>query len=320
MASLFLSYSHKDEAVRDELEVHLAMLKRQGVIDAWHDRRITAGDEWDHVIKEKLETADIILLLVSPYFLASSYCYDIEVKRALERHEEGFARVIPVVVDPCDWKAAPFSKLATLPKDGKPISKYPNQHDAFLEIVQAIRTIADQKPPKQNAAACDLAPAATGSAARGVLEPLRSSNLRLKKTFTEQDRDTFLDESFEYVANFFEASLAELQVRNEGITGKFKRINAEHFTAIIYRDGKSVGACGIRLSSGFSKYKQIVYSTDPNSTNGMNAAVGIEDDGHTMFLKASGYSHTMRGRGDKEQLTQQGAAELFWSMLISPLQ
>ncbi len=319
MPSLFLSYSHKDEAVRVELEVHLAMLKRQGVIDAWHDRRIAAGDEWDHVIKENLETADIILLLVSPYFLASNYCYDIEVKRALERHEAGSARVVPVVVDPCDWQNAPFAKLATLPRDGKPISKYPNQHDAYLEVVQAIRTVANKQPPKQGAAPRGAAPIATGPAARGVAEPPRSINLRLKKEFTEQDRDTFLEESFEYVAKFFEGSLAELQARNEAITGKFKRINAEHFTATIYRNGKSVGACAIRLGGGLSRSKQITYSSDPNST-GMQEWVGVADDGHMLFLKSNGFSR-MGGRGgEKEQLSQQGAAELFWAMLISPLQ
>jgi len=320
MASLFLSYSHKNEDVRVELEVHLAMLKRQGVIETWDDRRVAAGDEWDHVIKKNLETADIILLLISPYFLASGYCYDIEVKRALERYEEGSARVIPVVVDPCDWKAAPFAKLATLPKDGKPISKYPNRHDAFLEIVEAIRAVVGQKPPKQNSAPRDPAPAPTNSAACRVAEPPRSSNLRLKKAFTDHDRDMFVEATFEYIAKFFEGSLAELQARNEGITGTFKSINAEHFTATIYRNGKSMSACGIRLGGGFSKFKQIIYSNDPNSTNSMNAAVGVENDGYVQFLKASGFSTTMGGRGEKEQLTQQGAAELFWSRLISPLQ
>jgi hypothetical protein len=320
MPSLFFSYSHKEETVRDELEVHLAMLKRQGVIDAWHDRRIAAGDEWDHVIKENLETADIILLLVSPYFLASGYCYDIEVKRALERHEEGSARVIPVIVDPCDWKNAPFAKLATLPKDGKPISKHPNQHDAFLEIVQAIRSVAGQQPHKQNAAPRDPAPAVPVPVARGAAEPPRSSNLRLKKEFTEQDHDTFLEESFEYVAKFFEGSLSELQARNEGITGKFKRISAEHFTATIYRNGRSVSACGIRLG-GFFRAKQIVYSDDPAATNKMNAAIDIGDDGHTMFLKPSGYFGAASGRNsEKDRLSQQGAAEALWALLIAPLQ
>ena len=90
--SIFFSYSHKDEALRDQLEVHLAMLKRQGVISTWHDRRLVAGDDVDTGIAKELNQADIILLLASPDFLASDYCYGVEVARALERHAAGQAR------------------------------------------------------------------------------------------------------------------------------------------------------------------------------------------------------------------------------------
>ena len=96
MAIVFFSYSHRDEALRDELEIHLALLRREGLIQSWHDRRIDAGDELDGSIDKNLETADIILLLVSPYFIASNYCFDVEMRRAIERHNAGNARVIPV--------------------------------------------------------------------------------------------------------------------------------------------------------------------------------------------------------------------------------
>src|SRR5882724_3306502 len=102
MATLFFSYSHKNEALRDELEVHLAMLKREGALQAWHDRKIAAGDDFDRAISEQLQIADVILLLISPDFLASSYCYDVEVYRALTRDEAGETRVIPVILRPCD--------------------------------------------------------------------------------------------------------------------------------------------------------------------------------------------------------------------------
>ena len=139
MLTVFFSYSHRDEAMRDELEIHLAMLQRQKIIEAWHDRRIGVGKDFAGEISEQLESADIILLLVSPYFLASDYCYDIEMTRAMERHREGSARVVPVILDPCDWHEAPFGKLLATPKDGKPISKHVSLHDGFLDVVQAIR-------------------------------------------------------------------------------------------------------------------------------------------------------------------------------------
>src|SRR5215475_9706813 len=95
---LFYSYSHKDETLREELEKHLSLLKRQSVLHDWHDREISAGREWEGAINENLETADVILLLVSADFLASDYCYDKEMKRALEKYEVGEACVIPLIV------------------------------------------------------------------------------------------------------------------------------------------------------------------------------------------------------------------------------
>ena len=144
MVKVFFSYSHKDEDLRNELEIHLTTLKRQGIIQTWHDRRIGAGKNLGDEIDSNLETSDIILLLVSPYFIASDYCYNVEMQRALERHKNGEARVIPVILHPCDWHQTPFGKLRATPTDGKPVSKYPNQHDAFLSITKDIRRVAEE--------------------------------------------------------------------------------------------------------------------------------------------------------------------------------
>jgi predicted Zn-ribbon and HTH transcriptional regulator len=176
MATLFFSYSHRDETLRDELEIHLAMLKRQGAITTWHDRRIGAGKEFDNEISHYLDKADIILLLVSPDFLASDYCYDVEMARALERHRSGDARVIPVILRPCDWQSAPFGKLLAAPKDGKPVIKYPSQDDAFLEVVSAIRAAANGLHSPGPAEVQATLPQTTAS--RPVSD-VRSSNLRL---------------------------------------------------------------------------------------------------------------------------------------------
>src|SRR5688572_524231 len=136
MAKLFFSYSHKDEDLRDELEVHLSALKREGVIELWHDRRIGAGKDFGDEIGRNLEEADVVLLLISPYFIASDYCYENEMARAMKRHDEGTARVIPVILHPCDWKNLPFGKLNATPNDGKPISKFTNKHEGFLEVTR----------------------------------------------------------------------------------------------------------------------------------------------------------------------------------------
>src|SRR6266567_4117651 len=136
---LFYSYAHEDEPLRQELEKHLSLLKRQGYITGWHDRDISAGQEWKHEIDSHLDSAQIILLLVSPDFMASDYCYDIEVKRAIQRHESGEARVIPVILRPVDWKDAPFGKLRPLPTNGIAVTSWSNPDAAFLDVVQGIR-------------------------------------------------------------------------------------------------------------------------------------------------------------------------------------
>jgi len=134
MASVFFSYSHADEELRDQLEKHLTMLRRQGLISAWHDRRIKAGDAIDTRISAELEQASIILLLVSSDFLASEYCYDVEMMRAMERHATGEARVIPIILRPCDWHDAPFGKLLAAPTDGKAVTKWSNRDEAWLDM------------------------------------------------------------------------------------------------------------------------------------------------------------------------------------------
>jgi hypothetical protein len=105
-----ISYAHRDQALKDELILHLSPLRRQGIIAHWHDRNIDAGDDWKQEIDTHFNTAGMILLLVSPDFIASDYCYDIEMKRALERHDAGECRVIPVFLRACHWKGAPFGR------------------------------------------------------------------------------------------------------------------------------------------------------------------------------------------------------------------
>jgi hypothetical protein len=141
---VFISYSHKDDRMREELETHLSLLQRQGVIAAWHDRRITAGREWAGAINEQLNRAAVILLLISARFLASNYCYDREMTRALERHKAGEARVIPVILRPVDWHGAPFGHLQALPKDGKPIIKWSLPDEGYQSVAEGIRKAVEE--------------------------------------------------------------------------------------------------------------------------------------------------------------------------------
>ena len=136
---LFYSYSHKDEELRNELEDHLSLLQATGRHLGWHDRMIGAGEEWKGQLDKNLEEAQIILLLISPSFLASDYCYDIETKRALDRHDNGEAKVIPILLRPVDWEGAPFARLQGLPIDLRPVTTWTNKDEAFKNIAQGIR-------------------------------------------------------------------------------------------------------------------------------------------------------------------------------------
>ena len=121
----FISYSHKDTVAAERLHTHLASLRREGRIDAWFDRRIMPGDPIDIEIAGELETCGLFLMLVSPDFLASDYCVDRELRRALERNHAGEARVVPIIVEPSDWRSSPLGQLKALPRDGKAISEWP---------------------------------------------------------------------------------------------------------------------------------------------------------------------------------------------------
>ncbi len=136
---LFYSYAHEDEKLRKELDKHLFNLQRQGLIAQWHDRDIKAGAEWQHAIDTHLNAAHVILLLISPDFLASDYCYSIEMQRALERHEAGESCVIPILLKPVDWHGTPFSKLQVLPKNAKPVTRWKDRNEALTEIAKGIR-------------------------------------------------------------------------------------------------------------------------------------------------------------------------------------
>lgn len=142
--SLFYSYSHKDEDLRDRLEAHLATLKRQNLIQQWHDRRILPGEQWAGKIDENLEAAEIILLLISSDFIASDYCFELEMKRAIERHEANEAIVIPIALRPADCTGLPFAEIQGLPKNFKPVAQWDDLDQAFQDIAIGIRRVVEQ--------------------------------------------------------------------------------------------------------------------------------------------------------------------------------
>lgn len=140
---VFCCYAHEDQKLLQELKKHLMPLDREGLITLWADIDMNAGAEWEQEIHLHLNTSHIILLLVSSDFMASDYCYSTEMQRAFERHEHDEARVIPIILRPVSWQKTPLSKLQALPKDANPITKWPNQDEAFNDVSEKLREVVE---------------------------------------------------------------------------------------------------------------------------------------------------------------------------------
>ncbi len=143
LCKVFVSYARIDEACRVRLSVHLAPLVREGLIDLWSDRAITAGSNWERDIERELAAADIVLLLVTPDFVASVYCFEKEVTEALRRHERNEVRILPVLVKHVDLVNLPFGRFQGLPLNRRPISAWEDPDEAWLEVAQGVQGAAE---------------------------------------------------------------------------------------------------------------------------------------------------------------------------------
>lgn len=318
MAKLVFSYSHVDEELRNELEKHLKPLQRLGLISTWHDRRITAGSELNGDINRHFQDADVILLLISPDFINSDYCYDVEVSHALQRHDKGEARVVPVILRTCDWHDLPFGKLMATPEDGYPISKFTHLEDGFYQVAQAIKSILKE---------LDLG--APNSSSRNttsqnpmtLVSPMgsgpRSSNLGIRKEFSDRDKDLARRDGIQFLSRFFGNSLNEICARNPELEQDFHQKDADSFEASLYRNGQRVCHCGIWRSGRGTAFGDICYSQSGISTNSCNDSMTLEDDG-TML----GFRSLMGGLNGAQRdslLSSEGMAEHFWESFIRPL-
>lgn len=137
---IFFCYAHEDAALLDQLKQHLKPLQQQGIFEMWHDQDISAGTDWKKEIDNRLNAADIILLLISPDFISSEYCYSVEMKRALELHNQGEARVIPIILRHIHWEIQPLYQLQALPKDALPVisSAWHDLDEAFYDVVEGL--------------------------------------------------------------------------------------------------------------------------------------------------------------------------------------
>ncbi len=319
MTKLFFSYSHKDEDLRNELETHLATLRREGLIEAFHDRRIPAGAHLDDAIDAYLEEADVILCLVSPDFIDSKYCYSREMTRALEKDAAGEAKVIPVIVRHCDWPNTPLAKLRGTPRDNRPVKSWPDRDEAWVDVARDVRTAllaASGRAPLASTA--DAVPVAgQASQAAPVVQRARSANVAVERRFTDLDRDRFVRQTFEFVTEFFANSLAEVQARALDVEGSIVNLDANRFTAAAYRDGRKAAAITVFMGGMSRTGREISFHlSDDGATNTSNGSFFIKDDEGELAFKSLFGSF----RGSQEKLVgPEEVAEQIWSAFFEPL-
>ena len=292
---VFLSYSHRDEHVLERLRTHLAPLRREGHIAAWYDREILAGAELDEEIAEQLGSCQLFLLLVSPDFLASEYCYEREMERALERNAHGEARVIPIIIEPCDWRSSPLSRLRALPRDGRPISEWGNPNSAYLDVVTELRRIVandDSQIPSlldpDSLPDVVEVPEPRTTALGGVQSESSSSRqYRIRRDFNEIDRSDFRQVAFENVRDYFQQEISQVDA-DPSLSGRLTVLSPTSFGCTIVNRRLHDGVAHITVHAGTDvALGDISFSFSENaSSNTANGAFVIEADEHELYLKA----------------------------------
>lgn len=325
-AKVFFSYSHEDEALRDEIAKHLAVMKRNGEIEGWYDRDIDAGKDLDPTISRALEASDIVLCLVSADFLNSNYCVEKEMSRALERRRAGDCEVIPVILRKCDWLHSPLAALRATPRDGKPVTSFTDPDDAFHDITQDIRRVARELEQRRKtagavpAAVSPMSVSVAGGPARAAAAPAPATGpgapgSRIRRKFTDEQRDEFLEQAFGTIASVIERELNALQSSSH-LKGKFQRVDAQTFTGAIYEEGERAAAATIwqDVGSGFRGGGGIYYASAlQTGRNSYNEMLTIADDGYELYLKPLGMAMMNRR---EEKLSPDQAAAYLWEIIM----
>jgi len=300
----FISYSHLDEHALERFTKHLAMLKRDGSIVEWFDQKIMPGGDIDTEVSTHLEECDLFIPPVSADFLSSRYCYDRELVRALARHDDGTMRVLPVIIQACDWKASPLAKLKALPKDGKPVSDWTNENNAWVDVVAQLRRvigdIAATRPDIRE-----------GTSA---VKASRTPKYRVKRDFDEVDKLEFRENAFLTIKNYFQEAATEIG-EVEDIKSRFSAMGDTGFTCTVINRARDRGVAHITVHAhgGRSSFGDIIYSfqerAEPNTANGW---FEIYADEYELFLKQNGMMH----RDEDAKLSPSQAAAQLWEEFL----
>lgn len=308
MSKLFISYSHMDAHVLERLHAHMAILRSEGKVVAWFDREILAGGNLNTDIREKLDDADIFVAIVSPDYLNSNYCYEVEFKQALERKDKGQLVIVPVIAQPCDWHASPFGKMKAIPTDGKAISDWVNENAAYLNVIQELRRLLEAGktvpgPIKESSA---------------IAEGTKTKKAyKVKQDFTEIDIIDFRADSFEVIRRYFEESVSEINTI-EDIQARILSSDKTSFTCLVTNrrkvDSKGYITVQIPSESHFGRSGLNYAFSEKLSPNviQLDNVFNIEKtDYELVWVKRS-----MFGSSESKRFDAKAIAEELWEQFI----
>lgn len=307
----FISYSHHDSSALERLHVHLAVLRHDGLIREWFDRDILAGDDLDGRIADRLESSSLFLLIVTPDFLNSDYCVKREMARALERQASGEARVIGIIVEPCDWQSTPLRAIKVLPRDGKPVAEWTNANSAWLNVVQEIRRVILED--RQAGSTAQEKNTQSASFSRPTAS---TSRYRAKRDFDDIDRSEFRERAFEEIKEYFKEASSELDSLDD-FRARVVDISPTAFGCTIVNRALSRGTAHLtvhRQTSSRSGMGDIYWSFDENAApNTAHGWLSIENDEFELFLKTQSFSF---GSDERRQMSGREAASSMWNDML----
>lgn len=296
----FISYSHADAKHLERLHKHLAMLRRDGSLKDWTDNEVLPGGKIDAEISAGLHDSELFIAMASADYLASNYCYDKEFEEALRRNGTGSLRIVPVILEPCDWLSSPLRQFKALPKDGLPISEWTNLNNAYLDVATGLRkvlAVATQQLESSNS----------------ILEPpTRERRIRVKQDYDVLEKRDFADKVFSVVKSYFDKSCDELS-SIPGLKARFDIVDGNAFTCTVVNRSVSGGReahITVRNSKGAGHFGDINYAfqayADGNTSNGN---ISIESDDFNLYATLNNFGgHTH----DQAKLGATQVAEMLW--------
>jgi hypothetical protein len=304
---LFLSYSHKDKVALQTLHMHLGLLIRERLVETWYDRDILAGGDIDAEVRTELESSECFIALVSPDYIASNYCYEQEMTRALERRAAGEMLVVPVIIRPCLWQETPLSKLKALPEDGKAIAEWTNEDRAYTNVVEELLKLI--KGHGKTAATAKESPTPSVDS---LSRPAR--RYRVHTEFDEVDKANFKAECFRTISSFIEMEINGVN-QDPKLKGVFARMGYDGFSCtVVNTAAKQTAHLTIYMGGGHGALGDIYYSTSAHAArNTANGWMTIESDGFELYLE-----HNNMGAFDhEERTTPETAANYLWENVLN---